>query len=724
MGRLYVVSNRLPVTVTRREGRIHFKESVGGLATGLDSFHKSHNSLWIGWPGVTSDQGAQEIRSRLMEQFSCLPVFLSKADIESHYDGYCNSTIWPLFHYFPQYIIYRDSFWDAYQRVNKIFAEALVGVATEDDMIWIHDYHLMLLPSLVRKMMPKSRIGFFLHIPFPSFEGFRLLPQRKEILEGLLGADLIGFHTYDYANHFLDSILGILGYDNSLGRIAANGREIKVDAFPMGIDYHRFSSASADAKVGKEMSLIRRKLGDRKIILSIDRLDYTKGIPQRLQAFDLFLQRNPEFRDKVSLVLVVVPSRGDVERYRALKKGIDQLVGEINGRHATVEWTPILYLSRFLPFQALLSLYCIADIAMITPLRDGMNLMAKEYVAAKKDGTGFLILSEMAGAAKELGEAMIVNPNDLKAVAEALKEALALPDDEKIRRNREMQVRLQRYDIVRWARDFIDNLSESKRLRQEIQGKILGDDETARLIAEYSSSRDRLLLLDYDGTLTGFTEKFEKAKPDQELLELLRRLSNEPRNETVIISGRNKEILEEWFAGLDIGLAAEHGAWIKPAKAAWDSIDALRTDWKTKIRPLLELYVDRTPAAFVEEKTFSLVWHYRKADPELATVRARELRDYLSHLTADSDLQVLEGSKTVEIKNVGVDKGRAASTWLSRRRWDFILAIGDDVTDEDLFAALPDQAYSIKVGAGPSRAKYRVNSHQGVRLLLQQLIRS
>ncbi|MGB9023303.1 MAG: bifunctional alpha,alpha-trehalose-phosphate synthase (UDP-forming)/trehalose-phosphatase [Candidatus Bathyarchaeia archaeon] len=723
VGRLYVVSNRLPVTVTRREGRIYFKESVGGLATGLDSFHKSHNSLWIGWPGVTSDQGAQEIRSRLMEQFSCLPVFLSKADIESHYDGYCNSTIWPLFHYFPQYIIYRDSFWDAYQRVNKIFAEALVGVATEDDMIWIHDYHLMLLPSLVRKMMPKSRIGFFLHIPFPSFEVFRLLPQRKEILEGLLGADLIGFHTYDYANHFLDSILGILGYDNSLGRIAANGREIRVDAFPMGIDYHRFSSASADAKVGKEMRLIRRKLGGRKIILSIDRLDYTKGIPQRLQAFDLFLQRNPEFRDKVSLVLVVVPSRGDVERYRALKKGIDQLVGEVNGRHGTVEWTPILYLSRFLPLQTLLSLYSIADVAMITPLRDGMNLMAKEYVATKKDGTGFLILSEMAGAAKELGEALIVNPNDLKAVAEALKEALALPDDEKIRRNREMQARLQRYDIVRWARDFIDNLSESKRLQQEIQGKILGDDETARLIAEYSSSRDRLLLLDYDGTLTGFTEKVEKATPDQEILELLRGLTNEPRNETVIISGRNKEILEEWFAGLDIGLVAEHGAWIKPAKAAWDLIDALRTDWKTEIRPLLELYVDRTPAAFVEEKTFSLVWHYRKADPELATVRARELRDYLSHLTADSDLQVLEGSKIVEIKNVGVDKGRAASTWLSRRRWDFILAIGDDVTDEDLFAALPDQAYSIKVGAGPSRAKYRVNSHQYVRLLLQQLIR-
>lgn len=265
---------------------------------------------------------------------------------------------------------------------------------------------------------------------------------------------------------------------------------------------------------------------------------------------------------------------------------------------------------------------------------------------------------------------MIVNPNDLKAVAEALKEALALPDDEKIRRNREMQARLQRYDIVRWARDFIDNLSESKRLRQEIQGKILSDDETGRLIRDYSSSRDRLLLLDYDGTLTGFTEKFEKAKPDQELLEIIRGLSKEPGNETVIISGRNKENLEEWFAGLDIGLVAEHGAWMKPAEASWKLIDALRTNWKTEIRPLLELYVDRTPAAFFF-----------------------------------------------------FDKGKAASTWLSRRRWDFILAIGDDVTDEDLFAALPDQAYSIKVGAGPSGAKYRVNSHEYVRLLLQQLIR-
>ncbi|WP_455363672.1 bifunctional alpha,alpha-trehalose-phosphate synthase (UDP-forming)/trehalose-phosphatase [[Eubacterium] cellulosolvens] len=722
MSRLIIVSNRLPVTATRRGGKLHFKQSVGGLATGLESLYKSYNSLWIGWCGIATDYGdnEQELKSQLKQQFSCLPVSLSKTEIDNYYDGFCNRMIWPLFNYFPQYMVYRDAFWNSYQRVNSLFADTTVEATAENDTIWIHDYHLMLLPSLIRRKFPSSRIGFFLHIPFPSFELFRLLPQRKEILEGLLGADLIGFHTYDYACHFLESVRRVLGLDNTLGRIRANGREVKVDAFPMGIDYDRFQNTAADARVRKETSQFRRKLGDRKVILSMDRLDYTKGIPQRLQAFDLFLEENPEFENKTSLVLVAVPSRGQVERYSILKKEVDQLVGEINGKHGTVEWTPILYLSRFLPFRTLVSLYSLADVAMTTPLRDGMNLMAKEYVATKTDGAGVLILSEMAGAAKELGEAIIVNPNDRRALAGALKQALTLDDDEKVRRIKEMQARLRRYNVARWARDFIDSIPDPKRTESH---KVLGEEEKAKLMADYSASSERLLLLDYDGTLVGFFENPEKAKPDQDLLEVLQELSDHRGNEVVIISGRSKEALREWFSGLHVGLVAEHGAWVNPTEDTWESIDALRTDWKDEIRPIMELHVDRTPGSFVEDKTFSLVWHYRKTDPELGTVRARELRDYLSHLTADTDLQVLEGNKVVEIKNVGVDKGRAATRWLSKKAWPFILAIGDDSTDEDLFAVLPDRAYTVKVGPGASLAKYKLASHVGVRQLLQELTR-
>jgi len=730
LSRLLIVSNRLPISIVKREGKLCFQGSAGGLATGLGSFYKSYESLWIGWPGVTLEKISKEEKEEIGEKLtaeSCYPIFLPQKDFENHYYGFCNKTIWPLFHYFPLYTIHDENFWEAYKRVNEAFCDVVAKIAEPKDIIWVHDYHLMLLPKLIREKLQDTTIGFFLHIPFPSFEIFRLLPYRKEILEGLLGADLIGFHTYDYCRHFFHSVSRILGYEHSFGQITADKRVIRVDTFPMGIDYERFAGTRDNPEVQKEISSIREKAGkveERKIILSIDRLDYTKGIPQRLEAFDLFLENNPEYKEKVAMILVANPSRTGIEHYMEIKKQVDELVGKINGKHGTISWMPIWYLYRFLSFNPLVALYNIADVAFVTPLRDGMNLIAKEFIATKTDGKGVLILSEMAGATNELGEAITVNPNDKEEVAEAIKEALEMPDEEQIERNSIMQKRLKRYNVMRWASDFMERLHQIKEIQQELQARRLSYEMTKKLISDYLKSNKRLILLDYDGTLVYFAKKPEKAKPDEKILRLLEALAEAPKNEVVIISGRDKETLEKWFGGLNVGLVAEHGVWIKEKKEEkYEMLEPLRDDWKEEIRSILELYVDRTPGSFIEEKEFSLVWHYRKADPELASMRARELKDALLHLVANLNLGVLEGSKVMEIKSAGINKGMITLHWLSKEKWDFILAIGDDWTDEDIFAVLPEAAYSIKVGLGPSQARFNLDSVTDVRFLLEELTR-
>jgi trehalose 6-phosphate synthase/phosphatase len=723
MQRLLIVSNRLPISIEKKKRGLYFHPSAGGLATGLDSLYKSYNSVWIGWPGVTWDKTSNEerkdIRAKLVSKFKCHPVFLSQNDIEKYYHGFSNKTLWPLFHYFTQYVIHDKGFWETYKRVNELFSEQILGIAKENDTIWIHDYHLMLLPALVRQKLLNATIGFFHHIPFPSFEIFRLLPWRRELAKGLLGADLIGFHTDDYARYFLSSVHRLLGYEYSLGQIHAHDRIIRVDAFPMGIAFDRFSDAAQDQHVQNETNRFQKRLLGHKVILSVDRLDYTKGIPQRLEAFDAFLKRNPDYREKVVLILVAVPSRTQVEHYKLLKKQIDALVGRINGKYGTIGWNPIWYLYRLLPFPTLIALYNIADVCLVTPLRDGMNLIAKEYLAAKNDGLGVLVLSEMAGAARELGEAIIINPNNRERVVEALEKALSMPKEEQRDRNRAMQKRIERYNVARWAEDFMVRLDHTKKLQKEMHATLLTAQVEKRLLREYDKSERRLLLLDYDGTLVPFFRKPEEARPGKELLQLLEALSSDSRSEVVILSGRDKDTLDEWFHHRNLSLVAEHGVWLKEKR--WKMIEPLTRDWKDEIRPIMELYVDRTPGSFIEEKEFSLVWHYRRTGSELSTMRVLELTDELVNLTANLNLQILEGSKIVEVKNSGINKGRAALRWIAKKQWNFILAAGDDRTDEDIFDILPEYAYSFKVGLSSSAARYNLKSQGDVLVLLKKL---
>lgn len=734
MKRIIIISNRLPVGVNKTEEGVKIKPSMGGLATGLKSFYKEYDSKWFGWSGFDKKDFSTDELNQIDKAFQeerCEPVFLNKDDVDLYYYGFSNETIWPLFHYFPQYTEYSKETWETYVKVNRQFADAVIPHLKPGDKVWVQDYHLMLLPKMIKDEFPSASVGFFLHIPFPSYEVFRLLPWRLEIIEGLLGADLIGFHTYDYERHFLSCVRRLLGHETIFNRIRLETRVVKVDAFPMGIDYDKFHNAALQhqQRALKDKSKLQREIEkyflmspDRKLIISIDRLDYSKGISKRLEAFEYFLENYPEFREKVTLILLAVPSRTNVEQYQIMKSEVDELVGRINGKFGDINWTPIWYFYRALPFEDLIDLYSSAEIALITPIRDGMNLVAKEYVASKTNSKGVLILSEMAGAAKELSEAIIVNPNNIEEIAEAIKKAANLPDDEQMERNRVLQSRLSRYNIEKWANDFVNSMDVVKEMQENYLAKKINEDIQERIIQRYQKAKQRVLFFDYDGTLVEFKKSPTEAKPDRNLLDMLDSLAEDEKNKVVLISGRDKDTFDSWFQNKKYTLIVEHGIWSKEPGKDWEIIEPLNNDWKMIIRPVIEFYVDRTPGTFIEEKNFSLVWHYRKADPDLGNLRAIELKDELTSLVSNLNLEIMEGNKVIEIKTSGINKGRSAMNHIRGQEYDFIFGIGDDWTDEYLFEALPRNAITIKVGIKNTDANYNLESVKEVRKLISHMV--
>ena len=724
MTKTIIVSNRLPTKVQRTDEGLAFQPSEGGLATGLGSIYRAAGNLWVGWPGLyVENELEEEFVTGQLAADSMVPVFLTEAEIRDYYEGFSNGTLWPTFHYFAQLALYDDALWQAYVAVNEKFCQTVLAQAGPDDTIWVHDYQLLLLPALLRAARPQATIGFFLHIPFPSYELIRVLPWRGELLRGMLGADLIGFHTFGYMRHFLSAVSQLLGLPNQNGQLETPTRTVFVDAFPMGIDYQRYADAAASALADGHWQAYRAALLDVRVILSIDRLDYTKGIAQRLRAFELLLQRYPEWNGQVSLVMVVVPSRDQVAEYAALKEEIDELVGRINAQYRTISWNPVHYFYRSLPLEELAALYRLAEVAMVTPMRDGMNLVAKEFVACKADQRGVLILSERAGAARELSDALIINPTDTGQLAEALHEALVMPEEDQIARMANMQALVRQYDVFAWTKLFTNRLAYAKAQQLTLATTTLSVPTAARLVREFRQASRRLLLLDYDGTLAAFQANPQRAQPDPELRLLLRALTDNPLNRVVIISGRDRATLETWLGHLPLDFIAEHGVWLRSAGEDWALFQELRADWKRDIRPVLELYVSRTAGSFIEEKDFSLVWHFRRADAELGAGRARELTSHLTFLASNTELQVMEGNKVVEIKNAGINKGAATARWVSTVQPDFILALGDDRTDEDTFRALPPDAYSVKVGsASRSLARFHVAGTAEVRELLRSLL--
>ena len=734
MNKTIIVSNRLPLQIKLNDEQLEVVPSVGGLATGLKSVHAEGNGIWIGWSGLTEEELTDSLKGQVkqaVKKEQCEAVSLTQDDIDNYYLGFSNKTLWPLFHYFMEYTEFEHDQWQAYKHVNEKFAEVVLEHIEDGDTVWVHDYQLLLLPKLIKDKKPDTSIGFFLHIPFPSYEIFRTFPWREEVLDGMLGADLLGFHTYDYERHFLSSVKRIMRLEVNFNEISMADRTIKVDSFPMGIDYDKFHNAalahlnqddSQKSELQKRLDDHIQADSDTKLILSIDRMDYTKGIPNRIRAFEYFLNKYPQFKEKVRLIMLAVPSRSNVPQYKKLKRDTDELVGRINGQFATVSWTPIWYYYRSMPFENLIDLYTSSHVALITPIRDGMNLVAKEYVATRTNGNGVLVLSEMAGASKEMNEALLINPNNFEQIADTLKSALEMPETEQARRLKILQKRLKRYSVEKWADEFMMSLHSTKKYRETSITRALDINVSAQMVSDFKSAKKNLLLLDYDGTLVGFTNHPQDAAPDQELIELLQKLDNIPNTDLVLISGRDRTTFERWLNDYNFNLITDHGVWLKSQHKDWKMLEQVKTQWMENIQPILETFVDRTPGTFIEKKKYSLAWHYRKADPELAQIRTMELNTVLTSLISNNDLSVLEGNKVIEIKSSNVNKGRATSRLITAKQYDNIVAIGDDWTDEFTFEALPKNSYTIKVGSKKTKANYYIKDTNAVRELLVKFL--
>jgi trehalose 6-phosphate synthase/phosphatase len=491
--------------------------------------------------------------------------------------------------------------------------------------------------------------------------------------------------------------------------------------FPLGIDFHKFHDAVNNPAVIEEKLSIKNNFGDKKIIFSVDRLDYTKGITHRLTGFERFLERYPEWREKVVFVLVVVPSRQIISKYNERRKLIEEQVGRLNGKYSTLQWQPIIYRYNHLSFKELAALYEISDAALITPLRDGMNLVAKEYIASQQEH-GVLILSELAGAASEMGEAVLVNPMDAEEVAQAIFTSLTMPLADQKRKLQILQKRLQDYDVIHWVNDFLKQLADVKAQQRAQATRHLSTQELAVIGRHFKRAHRRHLFLDYDGTLVPYARHPRLAIPNKDLLQLLNIISADRKTEATIISGRDSATLEEWFKDISINLVAEHGASVRVKDGSWKHETSLDQSWKPLIRPTLELFVQRSPGSFIEEKHHTLAWHYRNVDPELGFIRSRELLDSLHHLLRNTPLHIIDGNKVIEVRVAGVDKGTVARKFLEEQDYDFILAVGDDKTDEDMFRALAGRAITIKVGIGNTLAQYNLSNQQEAIELLQKLV--
>jgi trehalose 6-phosphate synthase/phosphatase len=727
--RLVIAAYRLPFKFIKQKTGYRAVQNTGGLVSAImalsEKFRKNGNNTSqnkIIWSGVTEGM-PETFSSEKLENdyFDIVPVIIPAKLNDLFYSGFSNDLIWPLFHYFPSYSVFNSNYFRAFEEANAIYCDELIKIIQPGDFIWIHDYQLFLLPELIRRKLPGSAIGFFLHIPFPSFEVFRLLPRkwRESIITGMLGADLVGFHTHDYVQHFIKSIKRTTGLECRQNIIYTPNKVVKADAFPIGIDYDKYHTASFENPIINEKKKFKKSLDNQKLIFSVDRLDYSKGLLLRLKGYETFLELHPEWLSKVVFNMVIVPSRDNIDKYKEMKKEIESTVSRINGKYSTFAWWPIIYQYKSLSFNELIALYDLSDVGLITPLRDGMNLVAKEYIACQHENKGVLILSEMAGAAAELNEALIINPADNIEMADAIFMALEMKTEEKQLRLERMQKRIATYNVFTWAYDFFNQAYDIKNQQNLMSVKWVNQTVSKKIIEEYKQAEHRILFLDYDGTLVSFAKYPEMAVISSDTLDMVRMLASDTRNHVVIISGRDKEFLNRQFMDVPVTLVAEHGYFIKKPGIGWDSTINADGQWKEVVMPILLEYVNRCNGTFIEEKTGSIAWHYRNADSDFAQLRLNELKDDLAEIIRHkTDFEILEGNKVLEVKSGKYDKGQAAAAILVADYYDFILAAGDDKTDEFLFQAMPDTAYTIRVGLSPSFARYNVKDYT---LLLELL---
>lgn len=672
--------------------------------------------MWVGWPGVSvPDKEDEMIVTNKLMQMRCIPVFLDDELVDQYYSGYCNNILWPLFHYMglPQdYKVKRAKDFKAqlkaYDIANQMFAEVVCQISKDGDTIWCHDYHLMLLPMLLKKHNIKMKVGWFLHTPFPSYEVYRSLPNRMELLEAVLQSDLVGFHTYDYARHFVSACTSLLGLESYLEGVEFEGRIVKVEAFPIGIDSSRFKNALELPEVKAKIAEFKRLFADRKVMLGVDRFDMIKGLLQKVLAFEKFLEKNVDLKEKVVLLQIAVPTRSDVPEYKKLASQVHELVSRVNDRFGTLKTTPIHHLDQTLDFPSLCALYAVTDVALVTSLRDGMNLVSYEYVACQESNKGVLILSEFAGAAQSLGAGVIiVNPWDTAKVAKCIKAALDMPAHEREKRHRHNYELVSAHSAQDWAEDYVcelHNAATKALLRTKQPIVVLPLKETA---SRYAQSRNRLLILGFNETLTEEDQFFERGASNQtagtklklnpELKGPLKTLCDNEDTTVIVVSGHGKIILDESFREFKMWLAAENGMFLRETSEEWTtSTEHLEIGCSDSVKKVIEYFTRRTPRSYPEQRETSFVWNYKYADDDFGRCQAK---DMLLHLGAYSSsnriVDVVQGRWSIEVRPVGVTKGNAVNKIIKELGCrknittpiDYVLCIGHFLAkDEDVYS--------------------------------------
>ncbi|KAF9440738.1 glycosyltransferase family 20 protein [Macrolepiota fuliginosa MF-IS2] len=690
------------------------------MISGIRSLSTTHEQVIIGWTGDIACTGPNEnisINAITPEdrvafdealktytpkesdpdddkKTTYVPVWLDEKVAHGHYDGYCKQTLWPLFHYLlwqdvaTEYAS-ADQHYPYYESANAAFAQRIAEVYRPGDLVWVHDYHLLLVPKLVRESIPDAALGLFVHTPFPSSEVFRCLPRRREILDGMLGANLVCFQTYSYTRHFISTCIRVCGYETTSRGIDVEGHVTAVSHCPVGIDAERVTRDIQRPGIQPKLEALRTLYEGKKIIVGRDKLDVVKGVIQKLRAFEKLLQDYPEWIGNVVMIQVTSPALTDSPK---LERQVSELVSHINGEYGSLDFIPVHHYHQTLKKDEFYALLSVADLAVITPLRDGMNTTSMEFVIAQETtNKSPSVLSEFMGISKNMDDALLVNPWNLGEVAAAINKGLLMSPAEKAARHAKLYKVVTTHTSHSWASILVKQLlGQLGRQGMARQTPYIPKDQLEGL---YNSAGKRLFLFDYDGTLAPIVKTPSMAVPSEATLEALEKLSNDPKNIVYIISGRDQAFLDLHLGHLkNIGFSAEHGGFVKePGSGEWRNFTAsLDMSWMTEVEEIFRYYTERTQGSHVEMKKSSITWHYRSSDPEWGQFQCRQCQDLLENNLANKrPIEVMVGKKNLEVRPIAVNKGEIVKRILYLNpEAEFIFCAGDDKTDEDMFRAL------------------------------------
>ncbi len=744
-----VVANRLPVDrVVAPDGGSSWRPSPGGLVSAMQPVVRELGCLWVGWAGSV-DERLEPFDAQGMR---LVPVALSGEEFEGYYEGFSNGTLWPLYHDVIAEPRYRREWWDAYQRVNRRFAEAAASEAAQGAIVWVHDYQLQLVPQMLRELRPDLTIAFFLHIPFPARRFFAQLPWRREIVEGLLGADVIGFQRQQDAFGFrsaAERYAGALSHGNLL-RLPGEGHEasrsVLAQEFPIAIDAEAFAALAGDASIRARAEEIRADLGNPgTVLLGVDRLDYTKGIRHRLKAFAELLEDGELSADEAVLVQVASPSRERVDAYRTLRDEVETTVGRINGQYGSIGRTPVVYLHQSYSHEEMAALYLAADVMVVTALRDGMNLVAKEYVACRTDELGVLLLSEFTGAADELRSALLVNPHDIEGMKAAMLRAMLMPEREQQRRMRALRDTVHSNDVHHWAGNFLRAAGAAAEQpgagagsagapSTPATGPVLLSTRLGDRLQRLATSTELIVACDFDGTIAPIVSRPEQARALTRAQRALSALHQDPRVRVVVLTGRALESLHA--TGLDTRgwiVSGSHGAeLVLPKGGGVEKVAPGETLLAETVAPItsaeaerrnaiirrFERLFAREPGVLVEPKPFGVAVHTRQVrDAE----RSDELLEAAARIGEQAGFTVKLGKRIRECSLRRADKGSTLRGIRALLPEAPVLFLGDDVTDEDVFVALELDDLGVKVGPGETAAVERVPDPEAAAAVLARL---